>query len=154
MERLLVQDWMTIEPITIDMQTNLSTAYHLMRLNHVRRLPVLDQRGKLVGIITQGDIREARPKEHAAPGKVPSWELHILAASLEAKDFMTPNPVVVKPETPIREAARLMLEHKIGGLPVVAQKEGQERIVGILTESDLCRFLVEQVPEPELETTR
>jgi CBS domain-containing protein len=145
MKRLQVQDWMTTNPITIDRKTNLSTAYHLMRLNNIRRLPVVNESDKLVGIVTMGDIREARPKEHATLGKVTPWELHILAATLEVKDFMTPDPVTVMPHTPIREAARLMLEHKIGGLPVVEE----DHVVGILTESDLFQFIVEQIPSAE-----
>lgn len=147
MKRLQVQDWMTSEPITIDESTNLSTAYHLMRLNQIRRLPVVNESGKLVGIVTKGDIREARPKEHATLGKVTPWELHVLAATLEVKDFMTLHPITATPHTPIREAARLMLTHKIGGLPVVEE----DRVVGILTESDLFRFIVEQVPSAERE---
>ena len=145
MKRLQVQDWMTPDPITVDRNANLSTVYHLMRLNEIRRLPVVDARGKLIGIVTRGDLREARPTEHATLGRVSPWELHILAATLEVKDFMTTSPFTVTPEAPIREAARLMLTHKIGGLPVVEN----EQVVGILTESDLFRFIVEQVPSTE-----
>jgi CBS-domain-containing membrane protein len=140
MESLLVRDWMSKDPVTIEPQTTLPAAYHLMKLNRIRRLPVVDHEGRLLGIVTQGDIREARPKESIS---LSIWELHFRVASLEAKDFMTPNPVTVTPETSIKQAAQLMLQHKIGGLPVVEAK----RLVGVITESDIFRLLVEQLPD-------
>lgn len=142
MERLLVKDWMTPDPITVDPDTTLPAAYHLMKLNAIRRLPVVDKEGRLVGIVTLGDIREARPKESTA---LNIWELHSLAASLTVRDFMSPHPITVTPDTSIQQAAKLLLEHKIGGLPVVEQ----DRLVGIITETDIFRLLVEQFPEPE-----
>lgn len=144
MERLLVKDWMTPNPITVEPETTLPAAYHVMKLNDIRRLPVVDSQGRVVGIVTMGDIREARPKQSAV---LNLWELHSLAASLEVQDFMTPHPVTVTPETPIRKAAEFMLQHKVGGLPVV---EGG-RLVGIITDSDIFRLLVEQLPELEVE---
>jgi len=143
MEQLMVRDWMTPDPITVEPRTTLPAAYYLMKLNHIRRLPVVDHESRLVGIVTLGDIREARPKEST---RLNLWEHHFLTASLEVQDFMSPNPVAVAPDTSIRHAAQLMLQRKIGGLPVV---DGG-RLVGILTESDLLRLLVEQLlPEPE-----
>ena len=79
MDKLLVKDWMTGDPITVDTTNNLSTAYHLMRMNSVRRLPVLDEAEHLVGIVTWGDIREARPKASASMTMEPTWEIHFLA---------------------------------------------------------------------------
>ena len=144
MERLLVKDWMTPDPITVEPDTTLPAAYHLMKLNQIRRLPVVDSQGRLVGIVTLGDIREARPKESAT---LSIWELHSMVAGLQVQEFMSPQPITVTPDTPIREAAQLMLQHKVGGLPVV--EEG--RLVGIITDSDIFRLLVERLPEPEKE---
>lgn len=148
MEQILVKDWMTPDPITVDSQTTLPVAYYLMKLNNIRRLPVVDLEGRLVGIVTLGDIREARPKESS---RLNIWELHFSAASLEVRDFMSLQPIAVTPDTPIDQAVRLMLEHKIGGLPVV---DGGQ-LVGILTESDLLRLLAVQLhrdteTEPEV----
>jgi acetoin utilization protein AcuB len=146
MEHLLVKAWMTSDPITVDPEATLSTCYHLMRLNGIRRLPVVDSAGRLVGIVTLGDIREGRPKRRPTediPLTSDMWERHLLVASREVREFMSPSPITVEPDTPVKEAARLMLEHKIGGLPVV--DEG--RVVGIITESDVFRLLVGQLPE-------
>lgn len=146
MEHLLVKAWMTSDPITVDPEATLSTCYHLMRLNGIRRLPVVDNEGRLVGIVTLGDIREGRPRKWTTkdiPVTVNVWERHLLVASREVREFMSPNPIRVEPNTPVKEAAWLMLEHKIGGLPVV--DEGH--VVGIITESDVFRLLVEQLPE-------
>lgn len=145
MKRLLVKDWMTLDPITVEPETTLPAAHHIMKLNDIRRLPVVDSQGRLVGIVTLGDIREARPKESTV---LSIWELHSLVAGLEVREFMTRQPFTVLPDTPIRDAAQLMLRHKIGGLPVV----DQGRLVGIITDSDIFRLLVEQLPELEVES--
>lgn len=138
MRSLFVKEWMTPEPVTISPDTTLPVAYHLMKLHSVRRLPVVTEDGRLVGIVTIGDIREARPKEGAT---ISLWEAHIAAANLEVHDFMTPEPFTVSAESTLGDAARLMLEHKIGGLPVVHQRQ----VVGIITESDIFRVLVENM---------
>ncbi len=142
MDELRVADCMTRDPITVDPRTTLPIAYQLMRINNVRRLPVVDEDGRLLGIVTMGDVREARPKE--AEG-LSSWELHLRTASLEVREFMTPGPITVGPEDSLRKAAQLMLDHKVGGLPVV--EEG--RVVGIITVSDILRLLLERLMPPE-----
>lgn len=138
-----VRDWMSPDPVTVDPKDTLPTAYQLMKLNGIRRLPVVDSGGRLVGIVTLGDIREAKPKEGAS---LSMWDLHILAAEMEVGGFMTVHPFTVSPDTSVREAVAIMLEHKIGGLPVV---DGG-RLVGIITESDVFRLLAEALPELEL----
>ncbi|MEZ4710418.1 MAG: CBS domain-containing protein [Caldilineaceae bacterium] len=147
MDKFLVKDWMTEDPIMVDTTNNLSTAYHLMRMNSVRRLPVVDEADRLVGIVTWGDIREARPKANASMGIEPTWEIHFLAGIRGVQEFMTPNPVTVTPQTPIRRAAELMLENKIGGLPVVEH----DHVVGMISETDIFRFLLMYLEEPVLE---
>ena len=142
MDGLRVADCMTRDPITVDPRTTLPIAYQLMRINNVRRLPVVDEDGRLVGIVTMGDVREARPKETEG---LSSWELHLKTASLEVREFMTPNPLTVGPEDSLRTAARLMLDHKVGGLPVV--EDG--RVVGIITVSDILRLLLERLMPTE-----
>lgn len=141
----LVRHWMTPDPITISASLNLSVAYNLMRLNEVRHMPVVDDDDKLVGILTWGDIREARPKASGSAQPGATWESHFLAAIREVRDFMTPNPLSVTPDAPIQEAARQMLKYKFGGLPVVED----ERVIGIITESDLFRFIVESESQQE-----
>lgn len=143
MDKKLVRDWMTPDPITIQPKTTLPEAHKLMQEAHVRRLPVVEH-GRLVGIVTLGDVREASPSDVTS---LSIYELHYLLSKLTVEHIMTPHPITIGPHNTIRDAALLMLEHKIGGLPVM----DRERVVGILTESDIFRVLAQ---EPELETDR
>ncbi len=142
MDRIFVRDWMTREPIAVDVKTTLPAAHRLMKECRVRRLPVLDAaRGKLVGIVTLGDLREASPSDATT---LSIFELNYMLAKLTIGEIMTRNPITITPEMTIRDAARLMLEHKIGGLPVIENG----KLIGIITESDIFRVLVKT---PELD---
>ncbi len=136
MKKNLVRDWMTPRPITIDPRTTLPEAHKLMKQSQIRRLPVVDQ-GKVVGILTLGDVREASPSDATS---LSIFELNFLLARLTVDHIMTRDPIVVSPTTTIRQAAQIMLEYKIGGLPVV---DG-DVLVGIITESDIFRVLVQE----------
>jgi acetoin utilization protein AcuB len=139
MKKSQVRDWMTPNPITIDPRTTLPEAHKLMKEHHIRRLPVVDH-DKVVGILTLGDIREASPSD---ANSLSIFELNYLLAKLAVEKIMTRDPIVIAPAATIRESAQLMLEHKIGGLPVVEN----DKLVGIITESDIFRVLVQE-PEP------
>jgi len=143
MNTRLVRDWMTPHPITIDPKTVLPDAHRLMQDSHIRRLPVVDH-GNLVGIVTLGDIREAEPSQVTT---LSIYEIHYLLSKLSVEHIMTRNPITIAPEQTIQEAARLMLENKIGGLPVVESKTG--KLVGIITESDIFRILVHDIQAKE-----
>lgn len=137
MSQELVKDWMSRELITINVESCcLPKAHRLMADNHIRRLPVIDKKGHLVGIVTRGDVRGAEPSQATS---LSIWELNYLLANLKIADIMTANPVTVNEDQTIGEAADLMLEHKISGLPVV--NDGGE-LVGIITESDIFRMVV------------
>jgi CBS domain-containing protein len=127
---------MTSNPITITPQTTLPEVSRLMREYKIRRLPVINK-GKLVGIVTLGDVREAKPSDASV---LSIYEVNYLLDKLTAKEFMTQNPMTISPDATIAEAARLMFEHKIGGLPVVEDSE----LVGMITETDFCRLLMSQ----------
>ncbi len=139
MKRYRVRDWMTPNPITIDPSTTLPEAHKLMKECRIRRLPVVDE-GRVVGILTLGDVREASPSDASS---LSIFELNYVLAKLTVEKIMTRDPLTISPDATIREAAQLMLEHKIGGLPVV---DGT-KLVGIITESDIFRVLVQE-PEP------
>ena len=132
--RHLIKDWMTPDPITICPETTLPEADRLMKECGIRRLPVV-QNGHLVGIVTLGDVREASPSNATS---LSIYELNYLISRLTVGKIMTQDPITITPDTSIEAAARLMLEHKIGGLPVV---DGT-RVVGIITESDIFRLLI------------
>lgn len=130
-----VKDWMTGNVISIAPNTAISSAHQVMRENDIRRLPVVED-GKLVGIVTIGDVREASPSDATT---LSIWELNYLWAQLTVEKVMTRNVLTVHPETPILDAAEVMLEHKVSGIPVVDDKNA---IKGIITESDIFRMLV------------
>jgi CBS domain-containing protein len=135
MKTELVRDWMTPDPICASPDMTLPEAHKLLEEHHIRRLPVVDKRGRLVGIVTQGDIRGAQPSEATS---LSIFELNYLLSRLTLDRILTKNPVTITPDTTIGEAARLMLSKKIAGLPVV----DDGRVVGILTESDIFRVVV------------
>lgn len=141
MNTQIVRKSMTPNPITITPQTTLPEAKRLMDEHYVRRLPVI-HKGKLVGIVTRGDIREARSSTATT---LSVYELNYLLEEIPAKDFMAYEPITIAPDATIGEAARLMLQHKIGGLPVVECGE----LVGIITETDFCRLLILEPEHPE-----
>ena len=143
MKNDLVEHWMSAEPITIDEFNTLATAFHLMKLNKVRRLPVLNHDEQLVGILTWGDVREAKPKRTDHANLPQLWAAPSLTAIQDVREFMTENPLVIEPTATIRDAAEMMLINKIGGLPVMEDDE----LVGVITESDIFRCLLACIPE-------
>ena len=136
-----VLDWMTPNPVTITPKTTLPEAHRLMKERKIRRLPVLED-GRLVGVVTLGDIREAEP---SAATSLSVWELNYLLDTLTIDKIMRRNVLSVSSHTSIRDAAAMMFAHKISGLPVL----DHDRLVGVITESDIFRMLVrEMLPEP------
>lgn len=136
MNTLIVRNWMTPNPVSITLQTTLPEAQRLMDEHYVRRLPVI-HKGKLVGIVTRGDIRVAQASKAIT---LSTHEMNFYLDQLSAKEFMAYEPITISADSTIEEAARLMLRHKIGGLPVIENGE----LVGIITETDLCRLLISQ----------
>jgi acetoin utilization protein AcuB/CBS domain-containing protein len=134
-----IRYWMRTPAITLNLGASVSEALVLMCEHNVRRLPIVLDSGELCGIITQGDIRGADLLR--AAGLAPQVIGDALR-QLKVSDVMAEGPVVVTPATSLREAALLMIEHKIGGLPVVSHSG---EVVGIITESDLFEALVQQL---------
>jgi CBS domain-containing protein len=141
MNTQIVRNWMTLNPISITPQTTLPEVHRLMDEYNIRRLPVINK-GKLVGIVTRGDVREAQASDATT---LSVYELNFLLDRLTTREFMAYEPITISPDDPIAEAARLMLQHKIGGLPVVENGE----LVGIITETDFCRLLILQPENSE-----
>ncbi|MCL4297305.1 MAG: CBS domain-containing protein [Anaerolineae bacterium] len=137
MKKELVKDWMSREVITINPDMTLPEAHRLMTDHKIRRLPVLDK-GRLVGIVTLGDVREAEPSSATS---LSIWEVNYLLAKLKIGEIMTPKPITISAEETIGQAARLMLEKKVSGLPVVDEKQ---HVIGIITESDIFRMVVQE----------
>jgi acetoin utilization protein AcuB len=135
-----VQDWMTAPPLTVSPETGVFEARQLMQERRVRHLPVTRD-GELVGILTDRDIRLNLP----SPANTLSvWEVNYLLARLSVAEVMTRGVVTIGASRDIAAAAHLMLEHKIGALPVLADG----RLVGIITETDLVRALLHTRESP------
>ena len=111
-----VQNWMTTDVVSVTPETSLLKVGKLMKDHHVRRLPVLDDKGRVVGIISDRDVRDASPSKATT---LDMYEMHYLLAELKAKNIMTANPMTVKPSDTVEQAALIMLDNKIGGVPVV-----------------------------------
>jgi acetoin utilization protein AcuB len=132
---MLVRDKMSRDVITITPDQSLRMARERLSKHGVRRLPVVRD-GKLVGIVTDRDVRQA----WASPAtSLSTHELLYLLDRVTVAEVMTPQPLAVTPETSLVEAARLLHNRKIGGLPVV---EGGT-VVGIITETDLLGAFIE-----------
>ncbi len=123
-----VRDFMSPSPISVPPTTPVAEARDLMQRQRIRHLLVVNEE-RLVGIITDRDIRQVLPT------RLSVWEMQYVLARLTVQRAMTQRVITISPDRPVVEAVLLMLEHKIGALPVT---EG-ERVVGIITETDLLR---------------
>ncbi len=130
-----VRFWMNTPAITTSPDRPLSEALALMHAHSIRRLPVVLTTGQVCGIITEGDIRSDLLR---ACG-VASSEVAGALCRTRVYALMTEQPIVISPATTLHEAALLMLDNKIGGMPVIDEAKS---VVGIITESDLFEALV------------
>lgn len=132
---MLVKGWMTSDVITVDEDTSMMKASQIMKENNIRRLPVM-RKGKLVGMVTDRDIKEASPSKATT---LDVHELYYLLSELKIKDIMKKNLITVGPEESVEKAAVKMLEHRISGVPVVNEKG---KVVGVITQGDIFKVLV------------
>ena len=130
----VVADLMSAEMLTLGRNDTLTIADELMKQQRVRHLPVLDDYGDLCGIVTQRDLFRGAVLRSLGYG---SRAEDLMLASLAVKDAMTEDPITVAPDMPLADAARQMLEHGIGCLPVLENG----RLVGLLTEGDFVRIV-------------
>jgi len=135
-----VGDLMTPNPTTVTPAMSVLDASELMRKERIRHLLVTEHE-KLVGIITDRDIRLNLPSQATS---LSVWEVNYLLGRLTVGEVMTRGVITVDPERPAAEAAQIILDHKIGALPVL---EGSQ-VVGILTESDFVLGFIQMVARP------
>lgn len=133
---MLVRDRMSKHPITVTADVHIDEALKIMRDNKVRRLPVVDRNGRLVGIVSEMDLLYASPSPATS---LSVYEIHYLIARITVQDVMTKEVISIEEDTPLEEAAWIMVDNKIGGLPVV--RDG--KLVGIITETDLFKIFLE-----------
>jgi acetoin utilization protein AcuB len=124
---------MTPNLVTIPRYKTIFDAYEIMKLSKIRRLPVVDGE-KLIGIVSYSDILEAKPVNLIKDTTF--WEENNIGSKIVIDLIMTKKPIVVYQTDTIGHAAELMLENKIGGLPVL---DSDNKLVGMITESDIFR---------------
>jgi CBS domain-containing membrane protein len=130
--RLRVADLMTPQPVAITVDADIVTAHDLMAQWHIRHLPVIDAQGRVIGLVSHRDLAACSLfADRGLPGGLTRLE-DVTVASVMSRPVAT-----VAPDSDVGDAARVMLEHKYGCLPVVS--DGQ--LVGILTEADFVRLL-------------
>lgn len=132
---MFVGERMNRPVISLAPETPVNDALHLMRTEHIRRAPVVSH-GRLVGIVSMKDLLNASPSNATT---LSVWELNYLLSKLTVEPIMTRAVLTVSEDTPIEEAARLMADHRVGGLPVVRNGE----VVGMITETDLFKIFLE-----------
>jgi len=127
---------MTQNPVIVHPDTPFQDALQLLREKKVRRLPVVDKAGNVVGIVVEKDLLYASPSPATS---LSVFEIHYLLSKLQVKDVMTQRVITVGEDCPLEEAARIMVDHRIGSLPIVRGKQ----LVGIITETDIFRIMAE-----------
>jgi len=127
---------MSTPVITVGPDVPIMDALNTMKINKIRRMPVVDDKDALLGIISDKDLLNAGPSDATS---LSVWEINYLVAKITVKKVMTKKVLAVREDTPIEEAARIMVDNKVGGLPVMDGK----KIVGMITESDLFKILLE-----------
>lgn len=132
---MLIKDWMTSPVYVVSPDDSFSAAIRLAKERSVKHLPVV-QDGKLVGILSDRDLKEAAPSSATS---LDMYEINYLMEKTKVKDLMRLKVVTGRPDMPIEEAALLLYNHHIGCLPVV---EG-DRLVGIISDRDMYNVLVE-----------
>jgi CBS domain-containing protein len=130
---MLVRDLMQTEVVTLGVRETLDLADDIMRLGRIRHLPVTDG-GRLVGVLSQRDLYRAGISSMLQLGRSTQ---HRFLAKVPVQAAMTPSPYTIGPDAPVRTAIRLMLEWKVGCLPVV----DDDTLVGLIAESDCLRYL-------------
>lgn len=132
---MLVGERMSHPVIAISPDLPIVEALNLMKRERIRRAPVVKE-GRLVGIVSDKDLLNASPSPVTS---LSVWEMNYLLSKITVKEVMTKKVISVQEHTPIEEAARIMVDNKIGGLPVMRDAE----IVGIITETDLFKIFLE-----------
>ncbi|MCU0613801.1 MAG: CBS and ACT domain-containing protein [Desulfobacterales bacterium] len=132
---MLVKNWMSKNVVSIDVNDSMQLAIYTLQDNKIKLLPVRSGE-KLVGIVSDRDLKKASPSDATT---LDMHELLYLISRIKISDLMTKNPITVSPDYTIEEAAQLLLEHKISGLPVLDLKG---KLVGIITQSDIFRALI------------
>lgn len=132
---MFVGDRMSRPVISVPQDESINDVLAMFKKEHIRRAPVMNK-GKLVGIVTETDLLNASPSDATT---LSVWEMNYLISKVKVKDVMSKKVITVDRDTPIEEAARIMADQKIGGLPVM----DRGKVVGMITETDLFKVFLE-----------
>ena len=132
---MFVGERMSRPVIAVSPESSINDVLAMFKKEHIRRAPVIKD-GRLVGIVSERDLLNASPSSVTT---LSIWELNYLISKVKVKNVMTKKVITVNKDTPIEEAARIMADKKIGGLPVV---DG-DKVVGVITETDLFKVFLE-----------
>lgn len=132
---MLVKNWMSERVITIDAKDSMQNAIKLLKEYKIRMLPVM-KKGKLVGVVTDRDIKQASASQATT---LDIHELFYLISKIKIEDIMTKGPNTVPPNFTVEETAEILLNNRISGVPVV---DHEGNLVGIITQADLFRVLI------------
>ncbi len=133
---MIIKDWMTTDVITIDPEASMMRAAKLMKEKGIRRLPVVDDKGKLLGMLSDRDVKEASPSKATT---LDVHELYYLLSEIKVKNIMTPNPLTIRDTDTVLKCAAIMHDKKISGLPVLNDKD---ELVGIMTQNEVYSVLL------------
>jgi acetoin utilization protein AcuB len=132
---MLVKNQMSTPAVTIDVNDSMSNAIKLLKKHNIKMLPVMEK-GKLVGVITDRDLKRASASDATS---LEIHELLYLISKVKIKDIMTKNPVTVPPDYTIEETAEILLKHKISGVPVV---DHFGMVLGVVTQNDIFKIII------------
>ncbi len=135
---MLVQQRMTRNPIIIEAERPFLEARLILKDNHIRHLPVMDD-GKLIGVVSDRDLKEASP---SGATTLDVYEMNYLLLKKKVRSLIRRQPITIKPTSSVGEAALLMHDQRIGCLPVVDETGA---LVGIITKTDLLAVLVQEL---------
>jgi acetoin utilization protein AcuB len=133
---MLIANWMTKDVITLTPETSMMKASKLMKEKRISRIPVVDDKGVLLGIVSDRDVKDASPSKATT---LDMHELYYLLSEIKLKDIMTKKVVTLRPGDTVEQAAVLLLENNIGGMPVVDEAN---KVVGVVTDSDIFKVLI------------
>ncbi len=134
---MLVRERMTRNPVLCPPDLPVNEAFDTMKKERIRRIPVVDKNGRLVGIVSDKDLLHVSPSPATT---LSAYEIPYLLSKVKVGDVMTKKVITVTEDTPLEDAARIMVDNKIGGLPVV--NEGNA-VAGIITETDIFKTFLE-----------
>jgi len=132
---MLIKDWMATSMLTVDINTSVMRATRTMKENNIRRLPVLSH-GKLVGVVTDRDLKDASP---SSTSDMDIHEMYYLLSEMKIKDVMTDKCICLPENDTLEKAALVMLEEKISGIMILGP---DGNLVGLLSETDILRGFI------------